>query len=147
MTVNQETRQNHGFPNSCTDQTSTCDTSRFPHFSTSLSMVLKCQKCSRVDCWNSLKSSHCKKYTSYETQKSHCSRWRLCIVCCNEKFDRVILDLKIELYKASNNVIEALKLQKVGRHRSIYTLFHVSRIIFRELASKGSLTGINKTCW
>ena len=51
----------------------------------------------------------------------------------------VILDLKFVLYRASNNIIEALKLQKVGRHRSTYTLFHVSRIIFCELASTGSL--------
>ncbi|CAM6072461.1 unnamed protein product [Sphagnum tenellum] len=34
-----------------------------------------------------------------------------------------------------------------GRPRSVYKLFRVSRIVFRELASKGSLIGINKSCW
>nr|YP_009277468.1 ribosomal protein S14 [Psilotum nudum]AOH05938.1 ribosomal protein S14 [Psilotum nudum] len=34
-----------------------------------------------------------------------------------------------------------------GRSRSVYKLFRLSRIVFRELASKGSLIGINKSCW
>nr|QIA60684.1 ribosomal protein S14 [Lepidozia trichodes]QIA61018.1 ribosomal protein S14 [Lepidozia sandvicensis] len=34
-----------------------------------------------------------------------------------------------------------------GRPRSVYKLFRISRIVFRELASKGSLIGINKSCW
>ena len=34
-----------------------------------------------------------------------------------------------------------------GRPRSVYKLFRVSRIVFRELASKGSLIGINKPSW
>nr|WRK84388.1 ribosomal protein S14 [Phylloglossum drummondii] len=34
-----------------------------------------------------------------------------------------------------------------GRPRSVYKLFRISRLVFRELASKGSLIGINKACW
>lgn len=34
-----------------------------------------------------------------------------------------------------------------GRPRSVYKLFRVSRIVSRELAFKGSLIGINKSCW
>nr|UQV94650.1 ribosomal protein S subunit 14 [Haplopteris ensiformis]UQV94667.1 ribosomal protein S subunit 14 [Haplopteris ensiformis]UQV94695.1 ribosomal protein S subunit 14 [Haplopteris ensiformis]UQV94703.1 ribosomal protein S subunit 14 [Haplopteris ensiformis]UQV94722.1 ribosomal protein S subunit 14 [Haplopteris ensiformis] len=34
-----------------------------------------------------------------------------------------------------------------GRSRSVYQLFRMSRIVSRELASKGSLIGINKSCW
>nr|NP_943670.1 ribosomal protein S14 [Chara vulgaris]AAP92193.1 ribosomal protein S14 [Chara vulgaris]QXT44739.1 ribosomal protein S14 [Nitellopsis obtusa]WAK98773.1 ribosomal protein S14 [Chara vulgaris] len=34
-----------------------------------------------------------------------------------------------------------------GRSRSVYKLFRVSRIVFRELASRGALYGINKSSW
>jgi ribosomal protein S14 len=34
-----------------------------------------------------------------------------------------------------------------GRPRSVYKLFRVSRIVFRELASKGALLGIYKASW
>lgn len=34
-----------------------------------------------------------------------------------------------------------------GRPRSTYKKFRVSRIVFRELASKGQIIGINKCSW
>nr|AZS52488.1 ribosomal protein S14 [Balanophora laxiflora]UPI49023.1 ribosomal protein S14 [Balanophora laxiflora] len=34
-----------------------------------------------------------------------------------------------------------------GRPRSVYELFRISRIVFRGLASRGSLMGINKSSW
>jgi ribosomal protein S14 len=34
-----------------------------------------------------------------------------------------------------------------GRSRSVYKLFRVSRIVFRELASQGGLLGISKASW
>lgn len=34
-----------------------------------------------------------------------------------------------------------------GRPRAVYELFRMSRIVFRELASKGSLMGIKKSSW
>nr|YP_009277420.1 ribosomal protein S14 [Ophioglossum californicum]YP_010439838.1 ribosomal protein S14 [Ophioglossum vulgatum]AOH05891.1 ribosomal protein S14 [Ophioglossum californicum]UTD44884.1 ribosomal protein S14 [Ophioglossum vulgatum] len=34
-----------------------------------------------------------------------------------------------------------------GRFRSVYKLFRILRIVFRELASQGSLIGVNKSCW
>jgi ribosomal protein S14 len=34
-----------------------------------------------------------------------------------------------------------------GRPRSVYKLFRVSRIVFRELASQGALIGIYKSSW
>nr|YP_008816040.1 ribosomal protein S14 [Closterium baillyanum]AGZ90258.1 ribosomal protein S14 [Closterium baillyanum] len=34
-----------------------------------------------------------------------------------------------------------------GRPRSVYKLFRVSRIVFRELASQGALLGISKSSW
>jgi small subunit ribosomal protein S14 len=34
-----------------------------------------------------------------------------------------------------------------GRPRSIYKLFRISRIVFRELALQGALLGINKSSW
>ena len=34
-----------------------------------------------------------------------------------------------------------------GRARSVYQLFRVSRIVFRELASKGMLHGVKKASW
>jgi small subunit ribosomal protein S14 len=34
-----------------------------------------------------------------------------------------------------------------GRPRSVYKLFRVSRIVFRELASQGNLLGISKSSW
>jgi len=34
-----------------------------------------------------------------------------------------------------------------GRSRSVYKLFRISRIVFRGLASRGSLMGIKKSSW
>jgi ribosomal protein S14 len=34
-----------------------------------------------------------------------------------------------------------------GRARSVYSKYKMSRIIFRELASKGDLTGVIKSSW
>jgi len=34
-----------------------------------------------------------------------------------------------------------------GRSRSIYRRYHVSRIVFRELATRGHLSGIRKVSW
>jgi small subunit ribosomal protein S14 len=34
-----------------------------------------------------------------------------------------------------------------GRPRSVYKLFRISRIVFRELALQGALMGINKSSW
>ncbi|XP_050219744.1 ribosomal protein S14, mitochondrial [Mercurialis annua] len=34
-----------------------------------------------------------------------------------------------------------------GRPRAVYNLFRMSRIVFRELASNGMLTGIKKASW
>nr|AKM98632.1 ribosomal protein S14 [Orthotrichum pulchellum] len=34
-----------------------------------------------------------------------------------------------------------------GRPRSVSKLFRVSRLVSRELASKGSLLGVKKSCW
>jgi len=34
-----------------------------------------------------------------------------------------------------------------GRPRSIYKLFRVSRIVFRELASQGAIVGVYKSSW
>jgi ribosomal protein S14 len=34
-----------------------------------------------------------------------------------------------------------------GRARSVYSKYKMSRIVFRELASKGSLTGVTKSSW
>ena len=34
-----------------------------------------------------------------------------------------------------------------GRPRSVYKLFRVSRIVFRELASQGSIVGVYKSSW
>lgn len=34
-----------------------------------------------------------------------------------------------------------------GRPRSVYKLFRLSRIVFRELASQGMLLGITKSSW
>ena len=34
-----------------------------------------------------------------------------------------------------------------GRGRSVYTLFKLSRLKFRELASQGKLTGVHKASW
>lgn len=34
-----------------------------------------------------------------------------------------------------------------GRPRSVYKLFRISRIVFRELALQGTLLGINKSSW
>lgn len=34
-----------------------------------------------------------------------------------------------------------------GRSRAVYSKFRVSRIVFRELASKGALTGVYKASW
>ena len=34
-----------------------------------------------------------------------------------------------------------------GRPRSIYKLFRVSRIVFRELASQGTIVGVYKSSW
>ncbi|KAM3703124.1 hypothetical protein ACJW31_04G072700 [Castanea mollissima] len=34
-----------------------------------------------------------------------------------------------------------------GRSRGVYQLFRMSRIVFRELASKGALPGVKKASW
>nr|YP_008816142.1 ribosomal protein S14 [Roya obtusa]YP_009755730.1 ribosomal protein S14 [Roya anglica]AGZ90390.1 ribosomal protein S14 [Roya obtusa]QIQ22969.1 ribosomal protein S14 [Roya anglica] len=34
-----------------------------------------------------------------------------------------------------------------GRSRSVYKVFRMSRIVFRDLASKGSILGISKASW
>jgi small subunit ribosomal protein S14 len=34
-----------------------------------------------------------------------------------------------------------------GRSRSVYKLFRVSRIVFRELASQGAIAGVKKASW
>jgi ribosomal protein S14 len=34
-----------------------------------------------------------------------------------------------------------------GRARSVYRLFHMSRIVLRELASKGRILGFKKSSW
>nr|YP_009755801.1 ribosomal protein S14 [Gonatozygon brebissonii]QIQ23079.1 ribosomal protein S14 [Gonatozygon brebissonii] len=34
-----------------------------------------------------------------------------------------------------------------GRSRAVYKMFRLSRIVFRELASRGALLGISKSSW
>ncbi|KAI3881520.1 hypothetical protein MKX03_035598 [Papaver bracteatum] len=34
-----------------------------------------------------------------------------------------------------------------GRARAVYNMFRMSRIVFRDLADKGALTGVKKSSW
>lgn len=95
---------------------------------------------------------------SIKDQKRRCSVAKFESKRCLYKALSQDMNLSLEL-----RTLAALKLSKLprnssstrirnrciitGRPRSTYKIFRLSRIVFRELASKGALAGINKASW